>query len=100
MICEERFLKIILAKHISEKTSIVIEKNNTIVLKVVRDATKTDIKTAIKKLFEIDVYAVHTLIIKGKIKRQGKRIGRRNDWKKAYVTLKEGQQVNFIGGVD
>ena len=97
MIREERLLKVILAPHISEKSTIAAEENNTIVFKVVNDATKAEIKVAVEKLFEVEVTGVRTLNVKGKTKRTGARFGRRNDWKKAYVVLKEGQDIDFTG---
>jgi large subunit ribosomal protein L23 len=77
-----------------------MEKTNTIVLKVANDATKAEIVAAVEKLFEVEVKDVNTLVVKGKVKRQGQRIGRRSDWKKAYVTLKEGQNLDFAGGAE
>jgi len=77
-----------------------MEKTNTIVLKVATDATKAEIKAAVQKLFEVEVEVVNTLLVKGKTKRSGQRIGRRSDWKKAYVTLKEGQNLDFAGGAE
>ena len=100
MIREERLLKVILAPHISEKSTIAAEENNTIVFKVAKDATKKEIKAAVEKLFEVEVKSVNTLITKGKTKRQGLRQGRRSDVKKAYVTLKEGQDLDFVGGAE
>lgn len=76
-----------------------MEKSNTIVLKVAKDATKAEIKAAVQKLFEVEVEVVNT-VVKGKVKRHGQRIGRRSDWKKAYVTLKEGQNLDFVGGAE
>lgn len=98
MISEERLLKILRAPHVSEKASIAMEQKNTLVLKVAKDATKKEIKTAVEKLFEVKVTAVNTLINKGKVKRHGQRIGRRSDWKKAYVTLAEGQNLDLASG--
>jgi large subunit ribosomal protein L23 len=98
MIREERLLKILRAPHVSEKASAAMEKHNTIVLKL--EATKAEIKAAVHKLFEVEVIDVRTLVVKGKTKRHGQRIGRRSDWKKAYVTLKEGQNMDFIGGAE
>ena len=89
MIREERLLKVLRAPHVSEKASTAMEKSNTIVLKV-----------AVQKLFEVEVEVVNTLVVKGKVKRHGQRIGRRSDWKKAYVTLKEGQNLDFVGGAE
>ncbi|MGO2074141.1 MAG: 50S ribosomal protein L23 [Pseudoalteromonas sp.] len=100
MIREERLLKVILAPHISEKSTIAAEENNTIVFKVVNDATKAEVKAAVEKLFEVEVTGVRTLNVKGKTKRTGARFGRRNDWKKAYVTLKEGSELDFVGGAE
>lgn len=100
MINEERLLKVIRAPHVSEKASTAMEKTNTIVLKVAKEATKSEIKASVQKLFEAEVKDVNTLVVKGKKKGHGQRIGRRSDWKKAYVTLKEGQNLDFIGGVE
>lgn len=97
MIREERLLKVILAPHISEKSTNVAEKNNTIVFRVAIDATKAEIKAAVAKLFEVEVESVCTLVNKGKTKRHGNRSGRRSDWKKAYVTLAEGADIDFGG---
>lgn len=100
MIREERLLKVLRVPHVSEKVSTAMEKNNTIVLKTARDATKAEIKSAVSKLFEVEVEDVNTLLVKGKFKRHGQRVGRRSDWKKAYVTLKEGQNLDFISGTE
>ncbi|MBH0057702.1 50S ribosomal protein L23 [Pseudoalteromonas sp. SWXJZ94C] len=100
MIREERLLKVIVAPHISEKSTIAAEENNTIVFKVANDATKAEVKVAVEKLFEVEVTGVRTLNVKGKTKRTGARFGRRNDWKKAYVTLKEGSELDFVGGAE
>ncbi|WP_116474989.1 50S ribosomal protein L23 [Zobellella maritima] len=100
MIREERILKVLKAPHISEKSTMVAEKTNTIVFKVSNDATKAEVKAAVEKLFEVEVKDVRTLNVKGKTKRTGNRMGQRSDWKKAYVTLKEGQDIDFIGGAE
>ncbi|GLO62112.1 50S ribosomal protein L23 [Vibrio sp. MACH09] len=100
MITEERLLKVLRAPHISEKATMAAEKANTIVFKVAKDATKKEIKAAVEKLFEVEVKSVNTLVLKGKTKRQGQREGRRSDVKKAYVTLKEGQDLDFVGGAE
>lgn len=97
MIREERIYKVLKAPHISEKSTLVAELNNTIVFKVATDATKAEVKAAVEKLFEVEVKDVRTLVVKGKTKRTGNRMGKRSDWKKAYVTLKEGQDIDFIG---
>lgn len=98
MIREERLLKVLKAPHISEKSTMVAEKQNTIVFKVATTATKADIKAAVEKLFEVKVEAVRTLNVMGKTKRTGARVGKRSDWKKAYVTLVAGQDIDFMGG--
>ncbi|KFZ36377.1 50S ribosomal protein L23 [Shewanella mangrovi] len=100
MIREERILKVILAPHISEKSTVVAEKNNTVVFRVAVDSTKAEIKAAVEKLFETKVEGVRTLVTKGKTKRHGARQGRRSDWKKAYVTLAEGADIDFIGNAE
>ena len=97
MINEERLLKVLLAPHVSEKATLSAETNNTVVLKVVKDANKEEIKAAVEKLFEVEVDSVRTLNVKGKTKRHGSSFGKRKDWKKAYVVLKEGQNIDFAG---
>lgn len=97
---EERLLKVILGPHMSEKSSIVAENHNTIVFKVATGSTKEEIKDAVEKLLEVDVEAVRTVNVKGKQKRTGARMGRRSDWKKAYVTLKEGSELELFGGAE
>ncbi|MBO9491025.1 50S ribosomal protein L23 [Endozoicomonas sp. G2_1] len=97
MISEERLLKVLLAPNISEKATVAAEANNTVVFKVATTATKAEIKAAVEKLFEVKVEGVRTLNVKGKAKRTGARFGRRSDWKKAYVTLAEGSDIDFVG---
>jgi large subunit ribosomal protein L23 len=97
MINEERLLKVLLAPHVSEKATLAAETNNTVVLKVVKDANKEEVKAAVEKLFEVEVDSVRTLNVKGKTKRHGSSFGKRKDWKKAYVVLKEGQNIDFAG---
>jgi large subunit ribosomal protein L23 len=100
MISEERLLKVLVAPHISEKSTMSAEADNTIVFKVVSTATKAEIKAAVEKLFEVEVTGVTTLNQKGKTKRHGARFGRRNDVKKAYVTLAEGADIDFTGAAE
>lgn len=97
MISEERLLKVLSAPHISEKSTRSVELNNTVVFKVATNATKAEIKAAVEKLFEVEVTGVSTLVVKGKTKRHGQRVGRRSDWKKAYVTLADGAEIDFAG---
>jgi large subunit ribosomal protein L23 len=94
----ERLMQVILAPQISEKSTFVADKNEQVVFKVVSDATKPEIKAAVELLFKVQVDAVQVLTVKGKVKRSGKIMGRRKDWKKAYVALKPGQEINFVAG--
>ncbi len=100
MIQEERLMKVLRAPHVSEKASAVIEKSNTIVLKVAKNTNKAEIKAAVQKLFSVAVQDVNTAIVKGKYKRHGKHTSRRSNWKKAYITLKKGQNLDFIRGAE
>lgn len=95
---QERLLKVLLAPHLSEKSSVIADANNQYVFRVVTDASKPEIKAAVEHLFNVSVDAVRVSTVKGKIKRFGQRMGQRSDWKKAYVTLKEGQEISFMGG--
>jgi len=97
-ISEERLLKILLAPHISEKATFLGEKNNQTVFRVATDATKREIKAAVELMWKeqkIEVRNVRTINVKGKQKRFGRFMGRRSDWKKAVVRIKEGQQLSF-----
>ena len=94
---QERIYKVLLGPLVSEKATMTAELNNQVVFKVSSDATKPEIKAAVEKLFEVSVDGIRTLNVKGKVKRTGARTGRRNDWKKAYVTLSEGSEIDFVG---
>jgi large subunit ribosomal protein L23 len=94
----ERMHQIILAPVISEKATRVAEKRNQAVFKVLRDAEKAEIKEAVEKLFNVKVSGVRTLNVKGKNKRFGQSTGRRSDWKKAYVSLAAGQELDLGAG--
>ncbi|CAL4325757.1 50S ribosomal protein L23 [Buchnera aphidicola (Protaphis terricola)] len=100
MISEERVFKILLAPHISEKSSILTEKFNTVIIKVLKNSTKGEIKYAMQKLFNIEVESIKTIYVKGKKKRHSNRIIFKNDWKKAYIKVKKGQSLDFIGSVE
>ncbi len=93
----ERLTKIILGPVVAEKATRVAEKHNQVVLKVLPSANKLEIKKAVEILFEAQVESVTTTNVKGKTKRTGRIMGKRNDWKKAYVTLAEGTDINFVG---
>ncbi|WP_127347092.1 50S ribosomal protein L23 [Pseudidiomarina mangrovi] len=100
MMREERLLQVLVAPHVSEKSTTAAETNNTVVFKVATNATKAEIKAAVEKLFEVQVKGVRTVNVKGKTKRTGMRVGKRSDWKKAYVTLQEGSDIDFVGGAE
>jgi len=93
----ERLTKIIVAPVVAEKATRVAEQNNQVVLKVLPNANKTEIKHAVEKMFNVKVSAVTTSNVKGKVKRTGRVMGKRSDWKKAYVTLVDGADINFLG---
>lgn len=97
-VSSERIHQIILAPVVSEKSTRAAEKHNQAVFKVLRDAKKPEIKIAIETLFNVKVEDVRTLNVKGKTKRFGQSFGVRSDWKKAYITLAEGQEIDFLGG--
>jgi large subunit ribosomal protein L23 len=90
---EARLFEVIRAPHISEKGTRVAEKHRQIVFKVALDASKEEIKAAVEHAFSVKVQAVRTLRVKGKPKRQG----HRKDWKKSYVTLAPGHDIDFTG---
>jgi large subunit ribosomal protein L23 len=92
---EERLLNVLLAPQISEKATFVAEKNEQVIFRVVSDATKPEVKAAVEKLFNVKVDSVQISNVKGKQKRFGRFVGRRQDWKKAYVCLAAGQEINF-----
>jgi len=94
---EGRLTQVLVAPIVSEKATRVGEKSNQVMFKVLRDATKPEIKAAVELLFKVEVASVSTLNQKGKTKRFGKSIGRRDHVKKAYVALKPGQELNFSG---
>ena len=91
----ERLLQVILAPVVTEKATYVAEKNQQIAFRVVADATKPEIKAAVELLFKVEVDSVQVLNQKGKQKRFGRFVGRRRNERKAYVSLKEGQELDF-----
>ncbi len=94
---ENRLMQVLLAPHISEKSAVAADTNNQYVFKVTSDATKGEVKGAVELLFKVEVGSVTVANVKGKTKRQGARFGKRSDWKKAYVTLKDGHEIDFAG---
>lgn len=97
---QERIYQVLLGPHISEKATVVAEKNRQFVFKVRVDANKLEIKTAVEKLFDVKVASVNTTLVKGKNKRFGRFMGRRSDYKKAYVALKDGFDIDFVGAAE
>ena len=94
---EGRLMQVLVAPIVSEKATMIADKTNTVTFKVLQDATKFEIKAAVQLMFKEDVQAVAVLNIKGKTKRFGKSVGRRDNIRKAYVTLKAGQELNLGG---
>ena len=93
---QERILTIILGPHLSEKTATMADQSNQVTLRVLGDATKNEIRQAVESLFNVQVKGVQTLNVKGKTKRTARgKLRSRSDWKKAYVTLEQGQQIDF-----
>jgi len=89
--------QVIVAPHVSEKSTMAADKNRQFVFQVRREATKPEIKQAVEKMFNVQVEAVQVVNVPGKLKRMGRTPGRRQDRKKAYVTLKEGFDIDFAG---
>jgi large subunit ribosomal protein L23 len=92
---QARLMQLVLAPVISEKSTFVADKNNQVAFRVAADATKPEIKAAIELMFKVQVDSVQVVNVRGKGKRFGQSFGRRRHWKKAYVCLKEGQEINF-----
>jgi large subunit ribosomal protein L23 len=95
---QERLMKVLLAPIVSEKSARIGEANRQFAFKVVPDADKSEVKGAVESLFDVKVQAVRVANVKGKQKRFGRMLGRRPNWKKAYVTLQEGYDIDFAGG--
>ena len=94
---EGRLSQVLVAPIISEKATRIGEKQNQVLFKVLRDATKPEIKAAVELMFKVEVAEVNTTIQKGKVKKFGRSMGRRDHVKKAFVSLKPGQELNFSG---
>ena len=94
---KERLMTVLLEPHVSEKATAAAE-GNQVVFRVRTDADKAEIRQAVELMFEVKVEDVQVLRVKGKTKRFGVTPGRRSDWKKAYVRLAPGQEIDFIGG--
>ena len=94
---EGRLAQVLVAPIVSEKATSVAEKHNQVLFKVLRNATKPEIKAAVELMFKVEVEGVQVVNQKGKVKRFGRSMGRRDHVKKAYVSLKAGQELNFSG---
>ena len=94
---EGRLMQVLVYPIVSEKATMVAEKTNAVTFKVLQDATKPEIKAAVELLFNVQVKAVSVVNIKGKTKRFGRSVGRRDHVRKAYVTLQPGQELNLSG---
>jgi len=92
---QERIFQVVVGPHISEKAAIVADDNNQYVFKVAVDATKAEIKKSVEQLFKVNVTDVNTLKVKGKVKRNRYGFSTKPTWKKAYVTLESGQDIDF-----
>lgn len=91
----EQLMSVLIAPHVTEKTSLVMQNHNQYTFRVRRDATKVDIKKAVELMFEVKVAGVQVVNEPGKSRRFGQRAGRTQDWKKAYVSLAEGQSIDY-----
>ena len=91
----ERIYKVLLGPHISEKAAISAESGNKVVFKVLPSATKLEVKKAVEKLFSVKVLGVQTLNVKGKVKQNKFGVAKKPSWKKAYVRLEQGHDIDF-----
>jgi len=93
----ERLHQVLRRPIVSEKSTNVAESSQQVVFEVLTDATKNEIKTAVESLFDVSVEGVQVINVRGKVKRFGKTPGKRTNWKKAYVRLAEGDDIDFLG---
>lgn len=92
---QERVFQVLIGPHVSEKAAVVADMNNQYVFRVAVDATKLEVKKAVEQLFKVDVADVQTLKVKGKVKRNRFGYSKKPSWKKAYVKLEQGQDIDF-----
>ena len=95
---QQRLMQVLLALQVSEKATYVADKNEQVVFRVASDATKPEVKAAVELLFKVVVDSVQIANVKSKQKKFGRFMGSRKSWKKAYVCLKAGQEINFVEG--
>jgi large subunit ribosomal protein L23 len=91
----EQLMNVLIAPHVTEKTATAMQNHNQYTFRVMKTATKTDIKAAVELMFEVKVQGVQVVNEPGKARRFGKTIGRTSDWKKAYVRLVQGQSIDY-----
>jgi len=94
----ERLMKVLLGPVVSEKSTLATEMSNQYAFRVLKDASKREIQKAVELMFEVEVEGVQVVNVKGKVKRFGRALGRRGDWRKAYVRLAQGQTIDIGGG--
>jgi len=94
----ERAYQVVLAPHVSEKSTMIADTSDQIVFKVRGDSSKQEVRAAVEIIFDVKVNSVQILNVRGKQKKHGKTMGRRKNWKKAYVRLAPGQDIDFAGG--
>jgi large subunit ribosomal protein L23 len=94
---QERLMKVLFSPVVSEKSTRVADAHRQFVFKVDRAASKPEVRKAVELMFDVKVDNVQISNIRGKVKRHGKTVGKRSDWKKAYVTLAEGHDIDFMG---
>ncbi len=92
---KDRLMQVLLAPIVSEKSTFIADKNQQVAFRVIQDATKPEVKAAVELLFKVQVESVQMLNTKGKAKRFGRFMGRRRNERKAYVSLKPGQEIDF-----
>ena len=97
---QERVFKVLLGPHISEKATVLADSKKQFIFKVATDATKLEIKKAVEALFNVKVAGVRTVNVQGKTKRTMRGLGKRNDWKKAYIALQPGQDLDFASSAE
>jgi large subunit ribosomal protein L23 len=95
MTSKEKLMNVLLAPHVTEKTSLAMQNHNQYTFRVRREATKTDIRQAVELMFDVKVRGVQVVNEPGKKRRFGKTLGRTQDWKKAYISLAEGQTIDY-----
>jgi large subunit ribosomal protein L23 len=94
---QERLMKVLLSPIVSEKSTRLADANRQFAFKVLPNASKPEVRKAVELMFDVKVEAVQMANVRGKVKRFGQKMGKRSDWKKAYVTLAEGHDINFMG---